>query len=364
MKIAIYHNLNPGGALCHLNEFVKETKNENIIDIYSPNSEVSISTSGKNYLFKIKKTKNILGHLRQILFELPKVDYSISKIIKNNSYDLILVFPCHLVQSPYILKYLKNQIGTVMYMFEESKREFYENTSFNYNSFTSRLSRLIRLPTKFIDKDNCKNADNIIVNSKYSQKILEEIYQKKGHVVYLGLKKIKPKKITVKNNKKILLIGILTKLKGYEFTLEQIKGIVKEVTIIGESKYILNLIKKMNIKVNLIRTYDEKEKNKIINENSIFIANYFNEPFGITTLEASNQNRIVLGLNEGGTKEIINNNKNGFLYPRKISYARKTLKNILKKDKITLIRTCTMDWKYMAEQILSLYHKLNNTPNE
>ncbi len=368
MKIAIYHNLNYGGALFHLKKFVENSKDKNLIDIYSLNSKVKISTNGKNFYYKLKKTNNIFDHLKQIIIELPKTDKKISKIISKRKYDLILVFPCHLVQSPYILRYLDTAKTTVFYMFEESKREFYENTSFNYKSIKSIVSRFIRLPTKLIDKINCKNAKYIIVNSEYSRNILYKIYKKRGIIKYIGLKKIKPKKIVIINNKKILSIGILTKLKGFEFTLNQIKNIVNEITIIGhethESKYIIELSKKMGIKINLIKTYNEKKKKKLIKEHSIFIANYFNEPFGIATLEAVNNNRIVLGLNEAGTKEIVDNKKNGFLYPRNLSLARKTLKNILKRDKINLIQTKKIDWKYMSNEIFSLYHQLKNTPNE
>ena len=74
---------------------------------------------------------------------------------------------------------------------------------------------------------------------------------------------------------------------------------------------------------------NDKEKDNLYKNYSIYLANSQNEPFGITSLEATSNNCLVLGKNEGGTPEIIKNGINGYLYSN-INEARKILKQILK----------------------------------
>ena len=357
MNIAIYHNLEKGGALNSIIEPLKFLKKENKIDIYCFQKNIPENLADNFFLYNIKKINNIFQHLFQIIFELKKINKKIAKDIDKNKYDLILIYPCLLTQSPYILRYIKNK--KCIYFFNESKREFYEKTSFDYWSLKKIITRLLRLPIKYIDQKNCKSAKNIISNSIFTANNLEKIYGKKSTVIYPGAKPIKPKKITVKNNKKILSVGLLSKIKGHDFSIKQIKNIANNITILGresdESQKIFDLAKQNNISINRIKTENDNEKDNLYKNFSIYIANSNNEPFGITTLEATSNNCLVLGKNEGGTPEIIKNGINGYLYSN-INEAKKILRQILNKKEIIFYQTNTIDWAYTTNKILEYYN--------
>ena len=141
MKIAVYHNLNDGGALTYLNQICKSLiKDKNTVDLFTHSSSQS-TTCSKN---KIVKLKNSKGALKELLFltRLKEKNKMVAKIINKQGYGLVLVFPCIYTQAPYILRYLKNK--NTYYFFTESKREFYEATTFDHFSLTRSIARLIR----------------------------------------------------------------------------------------------------------------------------------------------------------------------------------------------------------------------------
>ena len=359
MQIAIFHNLEKGGALNSIIFPLKYLKQNNKIDVYCFQKNIPKDLVDNFYLYKLKKTKNIFQNLFQIIFELKKINQKIAQSINKKKYDLILIFPCLLTQSPYLLKFLKHK-EKVIYFFTEPKREFYEETSFDYWSPKKIITRLIRLPIKYIDRKNCQSVKNIISNSKFTANNLLKIYGKKSTVIYPGLKQIKPKKITIKNNKRVLSVGLFSKIKGHDFSIKQANGILKSLDILGrkteESKKIYRLASENKIKLNVIKTEDDKIKDNLYKKYSIYLANNLREPFGITTLEATSHNCLVLGKNEGGTSEIIKNGINGFLYSN-LEEARKILKNVLSTDKLTFYQTNTIDWKYTSDRILEFYNK-------
>nr|MCW1949028.1 glycosyltransferase [Candidatus Shapirobacteria bacterium] len=193
------------------------------------------------------------------------------------------------------------------------------------------------------------------------------IYNKNSTVIYPGLKPIKPKNILRENNKKILSVGQLSKLKGHDFSVNQLSDITNNLTILGretsETKKIYKLAKKKKVFLNIIKTENDKIKDDLYKYFSIYLANNKNEPFGITTLEATSNNCLVLGKKEGGTPEIIKNNINGYLYSN-LNEARKILKKILSQDKLKFKQINTINWKYTSGKILKYYyeHINNKTP--
>jgi len=359
MKIAIFHNLENGGALNSIIFSLKHLKQKNKIDVYCFQKNIPKNLANKFYIYKIKKEKKILKELFLITRKLKKVNQKIAEDINKKDYDLILIFPCLLSQSPYILRFLKNK-NKVIYFFTEPKREFYEQTSFDYWSPKRILTRLIRLPIKYIDWKNCQYAEHIISNSRFTAKKLKEIYNKDSTVIYPGLKPIKPKNISIKNNKKILSVGQLSKIKGHDFSINQLSGITNNLSILGreasETKKIYKFAKKKKVFLNIIKTEDDKIKDDLYKYYSIYLANNNNEPFGITTLEATTNNCLVLGKKEGGTPEIIKNGINGYLYSN-LKEAKKILKKVLLQDKLEFKQINTIDWKYTSDKISEYYYE-------
>jgi glycosyltransferase involved in cell wall biosynthesis len=247
-----------------------------------------------------------------------------------------------------------------IYILNEPKREFYEETTFDYFSLKRTITRFIRLPIKFIDQNNCKHAKLIISNSNYTFNQILKIYNKKSFVVYPGLEFVKPEIISIKNNKKFVSIGPFLKIKGHAFSLNQLNNYVHNLTIIGqkidEYPNIKALSIKNNISINEIATENDQIKILELKKHTFYLANNEKEPFGLTTLEAASNDLFVLGKNQGGTNEIIQNGLNGILYPDNLDYAHIEIKRLLTLKYIELYKTTKSDWKSYTNKIMKIYN--------
>ena len=130
-------------------------------------------------------------------------------------------------------------------------------------------------------------------------------------------------KVSNLKEKNMISVGRLSKEKGYIDLLEMSKTIFKDnkdwtLNIIGEGserERLENYIKDNNLKnVNLLGRRDSKYINDLLMKSSIYLMSSHTESFGIVLIEAMNFGLPVIAFDEAeGAREIINNNKNGFL---------------------------------------------------
>ncbi len=365
MRICIFHNLKKGGALIYLAKIAEYLKKSHSVDIYSFQKNKSFHDFKNYYFYKIKKTKNLFHYLLLTLFELNQKSKKIAKKINNQKYDLIIVSNDFLTQSPHILKYLKNtKQSKIIFISHEPKREFYEKTTYDHMKIKRVLSRIIRLYIKIIDKYNCKKAQNIVTNSFYSKNVFQKIYKQKSYVIHPGLERINIKKTSIKINNHYYSLSDFSKTKGHHLSINIIKLFPKsELTIAGRKNndfvYITKLIKNIkNIKLKI--NISSASKIKLLKKKTIFLCNQIKEPFGISNLEISNSNNYIIGLNIGGTAEIVDHGINGLL--SQINNTQKVIKYIANKKTILFYKNKRLSWEYTSQKLLSLYHFLKNEP--
>lgn len=344
-RIAIYHNLKSGGALEVVSKINKELEKLNIkITVFSPNRD--------------RIHKNFLFELFDILFKLRTEEGEIAKKIYEQKFDCVFIFPSLNIQSPYLISFLKQKGQKHIYFFQEPKREFYEPTSFDHFSFKRTLVRFFRYFIKFIDLYNCKKADTIITNSYYSSYLLKKIYKKNSLVIKPGIE-YTPMKKSFNSQSGQISIGLLSMIKGYDFSIKTISNThqKKEIlTIIGrssdETNLILKMAKDLNVMLEILDIKNERKKNKILKSKKIYLSNQYNEPFGIATLEGCNSGLFILGKNTGGTSEIVEHGINGFLYPSEISLSSKIYNYYINQKKINFNKTCKINWNEYVRKIL------------
>lgn len=356
INIAIFENLNSGGALNQVKKYIKYfNKLGYNVDLYT-HTQKNTKYVNKIYNYPVLDPKNSVYEIFKTINQLKINQQKIANEINNKKYSLILIFPCKFTQCPFITKYIKNK--NTYYFFLETKREFYENTSHDYYSIKRIIARIIRIPIKLIDINNCKNAEHIISNSYYSKYVLNKIYKKKSTVIYPNLKQIKMVKHKIKNRKNFLSVGLISKLKNNDFTIESLKPLNQKLNLVGNYS---NDKHKTNYKIycKLLPNINDQKKIKIYKKNTFYMANQIKEPFGLTTLEAANYNNFIFGLNIGGTSEIIQNGLNGILYPNNIKFATKIIKTYLSKKSLIIHKTCIINWKTSVKKILEFTH----TPN-
>lgn len=310
MKIAVFHELPPGGARKAVNEISKRLKKRHRLDLFVvderfPEGEQSYF-SNVNYFKFIPvpwKGKNWLARIYKDSFELLNLyilHRKISKKINSGKYDLVFVHGSKYTEAPFLLRLLK--IRSIFYCHNPYYRKGYESVFSNSNldwlrRIYEHLSNTVR---KFIDKKNIKRATYILANSKYTQLQVYNTYGIASELCYLG---VDEKLFNYSKKEKdidILFIGSYHPVDGLQYledALKNIKNKPRAKLLLFENEWI----------------NDDRKMRSLYQGSKIFVALGQNEPFGLSVLEAMSSNIPVIAFDEGGYREMVINNKTGYL---------------------------------------------------
>ncbi len=258
-----------------------------------------------------------------------------------------------------------------------TKRKFLVIQHLIYKS-ESTEAKILKMLSRYSDKLVCisnsvyENVKNILGDNPENVLVI-------SHGIELPeLKVIKNKKETID----IGIIGSIIRLKAIDVIINSIKELILQnrnihLHIFGSVrkdepdsiKYEIELKKLIvdnNLSENIHLKGFEKSKYKIYNDLDIVI-NYSSVPesFSFTVLEAMSFAKIVIASDIGGPKELISNNKNGFLvqHSNKIALNEKLKYCIsnLNSPEFAEIKNCarkTAVEKYSLERFSSDYKKL------
>ena len=313
MKIAVFHELPPGGARKSVNELAVEFKKRHIVDLYYTDSKINntekkfyTNTFFYKFVPKLWKGKNWKVRLYKDTIELYK-NYKLHKIIAKDihqrNYDIVFINASKFIESPFLLRFPNK--NKVFYCHDPYYRLVYEpeNTfpkNINkLNYFYEKVNRYIR---KIIDKQNIGRSNYRIANSKIAAKMFNKAYGLVCDVSYLGVDADFYRPAKGKKQIDVLFIGSRDKIDGFdtfEKTLGLIKNKVQIKTVLKEDGWLDN--------AEMVRLY---QKSKIV------IALARSEPFGLIPIEAMACGVPVIAVNEGGYRESIITNKTGYLIPR------------------------------------------------
>ncbi|PIR99145.1 hypothetical protein COT87_00930 [Candidatus Collierbacteria bacterium CG10_big_fil_rev_8_21_14_0_10_44_9] len=204
-------------------------------------------------------------------------------------------------------------------------REYFDSEHISIQTIKEKITNILRLPIKYIDKQNLQSKNLIVIaNSLFSKNMIDKYYGVSSKVIYPGidtsLYKVKGQ---IKKRNQIISVGAINKLKGYNFILHVISKINKSIrpklVIVGNGadiEYLISLKKlasKLDVlldcKINLSRSLLIKEYLM----SKLFIYAPVNEPFGIVVEEAMAAGLpLVVYQNGGGYAEILSK-KNGLI---------------------------------------------------
>lgn len=328
MKIAMFHELDYGGARRTVDEFAKRLNRMFDIDLYyiDEREDQSLKKIYKNIFYypfhpKSWKGNNWKARLYKDTVELINLYNLHKKVaydIKSKDYDYVFVHPSRFTQAPFLLKFLKKCI----YYCQEPLRIVYDpllssvsNIKFPKNIYEF-LNRRIR---KWIDKQNFQNADMVLANSKFSKKFIEKSYGKQTTVCYLGVdtELFKPQDL----NKTIDVLFIGNKNNGYD--------LLDKLSDFFDQKLRVHAIFRESNELSVT----DKELVEIYNKSKVLVALNHNEPFGLIPLEAMACGIPVIAVGEGGYNESIIDSKTGFLITRNPNMLYDKINKIVNNDK-------------------------------
>lgn len=200
----------------------------------------------------------------------------------------------------------------------------------------------------FFKKRTLKNIKKIVTVSKNNKKILETLYpdhKKKMMVIHNGIDTdwwksqllrlaeedwtgIKKHLFHAKKDTLIITsIGELHERKGHKYLIEAMLEITQEfpnvkLVLIGEGKEKENLeklIKKLDLKRNVVLAGRQKDIPKLLKSSDIFCLPSKREAFGLVNAEAMMAELPVVASEAGGIPEIVKTDETGIIVPPKNS---------------------------------------------
>ncbi|MBI5122697.1 glycosyltransferase family 4 protein [Candidatus Roizmanbacteria bacterium] len=331
MRIAVYHELHAGGARRGVNEFAKQLKKNHLVDLYTIDPIISdekqFYSSIYPYKFSPKSWKGNNWQTRLYkdsieLLNLWKLNKNVAQDINAKKYDVTFITASRFIEAPFIFQFLKTP--TFYYLSDPYYRLVYEPELFHpvRSDFTRNIyEKLNRTIRKYLDKSNVYKATHILPDSKFAGKMFTKAYKKPyDEVIHYG---VDTKFFTPAKTKKdidILFIGSYDILDGYPFLQEVIAKINKKLNI--------KIVAFENEWLSDIQIRDLYRRSKI------HVCTSYNEPFGLTPLEAMACGTPVVAVNEGGFKETVINEKTGYLLKRDALLFAKTITNFLTKPNL------------------------------
>lgn len=331
MKIAVFHNLPPGGGKRVLYEEVKALSKKHRLYLFEFTSTDEKFLDVRPFFekvnrFRFKKGSSLPGFFGRLEKDyqnfvlLSKVHKEIAHSIDQDNFDVCLVHPDKLTQAPFLLRYLKTPS---VYFCEELLRIIYEKEL----EFTERViflkrwyEKLTRILRKKIDKDNAESATRILVSSSYIKKGVKKAYLVDASVCPLGVDSMVFRPLYRKDRDQILFVGSSDKINGFD--------LFKKLRILDYGK------QKVRFKqIIFSRNFTDKDLSKEYSKSILTLCSSYNEPFGLVALESMACETPVLAVDEGGYKETIADSKTGFLLKRSVRRFAKKISFLIKHPK-------------------------------
>lgn len=388
MKIAVFHNLPSGGAKRALFNNLHYLSKDNEIDVFVP------STANEYYLplkdivdniniFPVRNT--ISGFLSSTikyfpakvsLVDLKRTQKNIANKINAENYDVVLCEQDKFTMAPFILKYLK--IPCVYFCQQPTifrndiSSKLYKNAGLRYKNILEKLYLDI-FGSKMVnyDREYASYSEYMIVNSKFSRGVILNEYGINPYISYLGVDESLFRPINLVKENFVLSVGQCKPEKGYEFIIKSLVKIENEkrpefviVTDQGNihwKNYLQKLATNLKVKLKILTLINDEELIKLYNKAIFVVYAPYSEPFGLVPLESMSCGTPVVGVNDGGVKETVINNKTGILTDRdEIEFSREIselISNNKKREKFAeeSIKTINQFWtlEKSGERILN-----------
>ncbi len=348
LKIAIFHNLPSGGAKRALHGFVKYLSNTgHLVDLYVPETaneeflplknmvnDMHVYPVGKSWFRSL--VYSTFSYVPAIFkpISISKVDdteKAIAQDINQGDYDVVFSEQDQFVMAPYFLKYILKP--TVYYCQQPPRRE----KILEKISEDKRKKRLLEpLIKRYInhvinkemnlDLKNVQHAGYIIANSYYSHESVLRSYGLNSYVSYLGVDVDLFKPLDLPREDFVLSVGTCIPPKGYDFIINSLALVPADVrpklmivSNMGDEQwkdYLREMATGLGVELEILRDIDDEKLVSLYNRAKMVLYAPYLEPFGLVPLEAMACGTPVVAVKEGGVRETVIHNENGFLTQR------------------------------------------------
>ena len=351
MRVALFHNLPPGGARRAAYELAKRSADDIRYDLFgfqlgaADRFEVDPQRDAQDlaslckevYLEPVGRGLHRRGVPVDVAraIDIVNVERAAGRLaaaINAGDYDLILGHHCQLMHAPPILGRVA---APFVYFMQEPRRQTFE---FNLSrrrqhpkGFVPRvLSPFERAFDRWVgerDLQRARAATTIVVNSVHSLEYAYRAYGRHTRPSHLGVDGdvfvIGPEQA----RRGVLSVGSLHPLKGHELCIRELGRLPKSdrppLTIVyergthDERTHLEHVARECGVVLEFRRGVADEELVSIYQHSIALMCAATVEPFGLTTIEALACGTPVVAVAEGGYREVVRDGENGVLVDRR-----------------------------------------------
>lgn len=340
MKIAVTHNLPPGGAKRALQEWMKGLSERHELDLFTYTLPNNSDQSLDPYCCRHWKTDNLAfssGHgifqKASYLLRMKSAAKKLAARINSGGYDVAFIHQCAFFQNPPVMTLLS--IPTVYYAQDTPQRTLHEPGLSNGNRSATDLAEWLK------DRVNCtsiRSAHRVLTSSYYTREAIEKIYGISARVAYFGIDIATFYPFSIPKGDFVLSVGRIHPTKDHDFTIHSLSRMpeskrpgLKIVCEAGQEEK-MNVLKsladKSGVRLQFEVNVDDDRLVHLYNEALLTICAYRMEPLGFVPLESLACGTPVVGVREAGLRETVREGEVGLLVdrdPQKMACAIETL---------------------------------------
>ena len=389
MKVAVYHNLPPGGARRALWEFLRRSCGQNDYDLFSIDMGRADGFSYarghaeqqdfRPYVAREHRYPLLRGFAARIplgkaqpldaVRRIGAVERKIAEDINRGSYDVVYVHPCQVTHTPSVLRWLT--VPSLHYMQEPRRRSF----EAGYRPAvdlkdpgtvprwiaTTAMERTLRRR----DILAAGAAGRLACNSYYSAETIRRAYGRDAEVCYLGVDT--ETFTTTPSGWKIsglhaMSVGALDRVKGHDLVVRAVgllppheRPVVNLVFERCDDAYrseVESLAAGLGVELRLHRGISDSDLATLYRSSTVSVMTARLEPFGLVPLESLACGTPVVAVREAGYRETVEHGINGFLVgrsPEEIADAvRRVVRGELRATPDALRASVTGTWAWDA----------------
>jgi len=394
VKVAVYHNLPPGGARRVLSEFLRHSNGENEYDLYTVDlgpfgGTASAPTRAEYHAMHANVSRTfsypVMGKARARAVAgapwlvtashwVARVERRIAADINKRGYDVALVCSCQITHTPSLLEHL--DIPSLYYMNEPRRRSF--EALYRRRDDQPGIRRLVGTAVDHGRREHdaaaVRAADCVATNSYFSAESIQRSYGRDAVVCYLGIGTasfdLAPDEPPHDDQPSVISVGGLDPMKGHDVVIRSlgllppasrpVLDVVYERVHPGYRTTLEGVAEDHGVHLRLHSGITDEELASLYRAASATVAAARLEPFGLVPLESLACGTPVVAVREGGYRETVEHEVNGLLVDRSpIDIAQaidRTLKVGLDRTRQELRNTVVpkWDWDHAAKRQMEL----------
>ncbi|MBI5151113.1 MAG: glycosyltransferase family 4 protein [Candidatus Pacebacteria bacterium] len=331
MRVAVFYELNIGGARRAALELAKELTKKHDVKIFAVdygNSDDYAALNHTIYAFHSPSNAKGLGRIRHDTWDLVRLavlHLKITRDILSWKADCVFVHPSCYTQTPYVLAFLKwTRIPTCFYCQEPLRivhDPFYRlpDDLKGFKRFYETMNRGLR---RVLDAFLIHQSTMVLTNSHSTQKRIYKAYGLRAEVCYLGIDTSLFFPTKEKKKYDVLFVGGPVSTEGFDLLTQALQHM------------------KTKLRTHFIHARErntpltDAELRSAYNTSRITMCLSRNETFGLTFLESLACGTPGIVIREGGYKETVLHGKTAFFVPPNAKEIAKTITFLLKHPKL------------------------------